>query len=78
MQLKHMAPRLIDPAKGPEGGYSPNTIPKGRAVHLSNLALMLPRDMPLPEGAPIGKEELKKGCVSVPLSPRRDGEVAAR
>jgi hypothetical protein len=60
-----MLPRLANPAEGASAGYGPNAVQVAKPVHLSNLALMLPKDMVLPEGAPITKEEIKKGCVCV-------------
>lgn len=40
--IRHIAPRLIDPAAGPAKGYTPNTAESPRAVHYSNLQLKLP------------------------------------
>lgn len=47
--IKHLLPRLKDPEKGEEGGYSPNTAYMARPIHYSNLQLKLPADLKLPK-----------------------------
>ncbi|UZJ51885.1 hypothetical protein CBS101457_001205 [Exobasidium rhododendri] len=47
--IKHILPRLKDPDKGIEAGYSPNTAYVVRPVHYSNLKLKLPSDLNLPK-----------------------------
>jgi len=58
--IKHLLPRLKDPEKGVEGGFSPNTAYVVRPVHYSNLKLKLPADLNLPKD--VEKElDLKAG-----------------